>query len=183
MGAGRPRKPKELHEIEGTYRADRHGFESIQGDVLPTVPPPPKILSKLAKKEWNIVCAWLCERGILASTDLSLVAIYCNEVATYFECEQYVKKHGMTEDICKVIPAKKEGDDDKVIVTKVVVRPEVVRQREAAKLALQYAGQFGYTPSARMKLNLTKVKVATGLQKLKESANKPKPPKGGTIEI
>lgn len=174
MSGGRPPKPIELHEAEGTYRADRHNVTPVSGNLLTEPPPPPKTLSKLAKKEWEIVTAWMCQRNILAETDLSLIAVYCTEMATYFKCQKVIRKHGMTQDICKTVPAKKEGEKDTVIVTKIVVRPEVARQKEAAKLALQYATQFGYTPSARTKLNLGKVKVASGLQKLADRQSKPK---------
>ncbi len=167
MGAGRPNKPTELHKLEGTYRADRHGVTGVKADLLDSPPKPPKTLSKLGKMEWNTVVFWMWERGILAATDLTLIAIYCNEVATYFECQQVIRKEGYTIEYLNL-----NGDK------KVMIRPEVARQKEAAKLAIQYAGQFGYTPSARMKLNFGEVKIASKLAELKNYK-----PKGPVVEI
>ncbi len=163
MAGGRPPKPRELHELDGTYRADRHSVSSVSGSILSEPPPPPKTLSKLAKTEWIAVTSWMCSRGILSSTDLSLIGVYCNEVAVYYECQKVLTKQGYTVEYVNL-----KGDK------KVMIRPEVARQKEAAKLALQYATQFGYTPSARVKLNLGAVKVATGLDKLKDRQPKPK---------
>lgn len=164
MPGGRPPKPTEIHELEGTYRADRHSVAAVSGNLLSEPPKPPKSLSKKAKIEWVTVTSWMCERKILASTDLSLIAMYCNEVATYFQCQKIIRDKGYTLEI-----RNKDG-----FIVKAIVRPEVARQKEAAKLALQYATQFGYTPSARVKLNLGTVKIASKLQELKKNMPKPK---------
>lgn len=122
MPGGRPPKPTEIHELEGTYRADRHSANAVSGNLLSEPPDPPKSLSKLAKLEWVTVTTWMCERNILASTDLSLIAMYCNEVATYFQCQRIIRKQGMIVEYYH----PKTGP-------KLIVRPEVARQKEAAK--------------------------------------------------
>lgn len=170
MPGGRPPKPKDLHELDGTYRSDRHSVSAVSGSILSEPPPPPKGLSKLAKMEWITVTEWMCSRGILSATDLSLIGVYCNEVAVYYECQKVLTKCGYTVEYVNL-----KGDK------KIMIRPEVARQKEAAKLALQYATQFGYTPSARVKLNIGAVKVVTGLDKLK--GRQPNKAKDNVIDI
>lgn len=89
--AGRPRKPTELKKIEGTYRKDRD-IGQVDAEVLAEVPPPPNSLSATAKREWGIICTWLFAKNLLAHTDLSLLAMYCAEVARYFDLEKQIKR-------------------------------------------------------------------------------------------
>lgn len=65
MGAGRPRKPRELKVIEGSFRADRDGrTPPVQGGF----PAPPDVLSEAERQLWATFPrpAWIGATDVLA---------------------------------------------------------------------------------------------------------------------
>lgn len=141
MGPGRPAKPTAVKVLEGTYRPDRANANEVQPERLAEIPDPPEGLGEWGVREWGIVCRWLHNVGNLASTDLSLIAAYCNEVSNYWEYDAQVKKGA-------VIPIKnKDG-----LVIRVQKNPFTALRKDALDAALKLATQFGFTPAARTRL-------------------------------
>lgn len=62
----------------------------------PTAPERPTFLRGEARREWKRITAELDRLGLLASTDLAVLAMYCSAWGRYYEAEKMVKKHGMT---------------------------------------------------------------------------------------
>ena len=60
-----PRKPRHLHLLNGTYRADRHGTTPLR--VEPMDPAPPETLTKAEKLAWSELT--LACRPYLAQSD------------------------------------------------------------------------------------------------------------------
>lgn len=165
-------KPIEQHELEGTFRSDRHTGIGLTADTLLEIPKPPKNLPKEAKKEWNVVVQWLFSRGILSGTDLNLIAMYCNECATYWHCNKVIEKNGMMIELVDT-----RGN------TKYVTRAEVSVRDKALKNSLALAVQFGYTPVARTRLNLVGAKTANEFAKFAKNKPTAKSSVSGVVKI
>ena len=77
MAGGRPRKPRNLKVLAGTYRKDRdHGepdFPETDG-----AQPPEWLDGTDARDEWDRVVALLEANGVLTEADLTMLAHYCN---------------------------------------------------------------------------------------------------------
>ncbi|KAA9357224.1 phage terminase small subunit P27 family [Larkinella humicola] len=154
----RPPKPTAVKVLEGTYRKDRAIHDEVEPELLGDIPDPPDGLEELAVKEWYTVCRWLHSVGNLASTDLSLVAIYCNEIANYWEYDAIVKAKG------SVIVFKDEVGNP----SRVQANPYTALRKSSYDSAVRLAGQFGFTPSARSRIKAGKIeKPQSRLEKLK----------------
>ena len=136
MNTGRPPKPTAIKALQGTDRRDR----SLHGEVKPahvTMPTPPEWLSEYGQDEWYIQTGELEALKLLSQMDLSMLAIYCQQVGIY-----------------------RQAHNEMVGETLVVETPNGAYQpnallgiaNKAADLALKIAGQFGFTPSARTRL-------------------------------
>ncbi len=156
MGPGRPRKPTAVKVMEGTYRADRSIPDEVAPELLASIPDPPEGLGDWGCREWHTVCRWLHDVGNLASTDLSLLAMYCNEIDNYWQYDALVKSKGavfpIRDKTGQVINARRS--------------PYTVLRREAQEQALRLASQFGFTPAARTRMMMGPMpeKKPTGLR-------------------
>jgi len=137
MGKGRKSIPTKVKQIRGTFRQD----QSVTNEMIPSrvdgIPKPPTILVKEAATLWNETVKELYELDMLHGVDLPLLAAYCQEMATYFECSAYIQDKGKTYEDSHGNPH---------------TRPEVIIQRNSLDRALKLATQFGFTPSARCKI-------------------------------
>jgi P27 family predicted phage terminase small subunit len=79
-GIGRPRKPTEKHDRDGSLRQDRHGGRKNQpkADGVPT---PPDSLTVEAKAHWNQVVPALVESGVAKAIDAPALAAMCESWA------------------------------------------------------------------------------------------------------
>ncbi|MBO9612535.1 MAG: phage terminase small subunit P27 family [Dyadobacter sp.] len=141
MGPGRPRKPTAQKKLEGTARKDRANTNEIMPSTIEHPPSAPKYLSAAAKKEWKMACTELIKMGILANTDLALLSAYCNEMGSYIEACDVIRKEGM-------IMTFERGDGG----TYSQQHPAVGIKNAALSNALKIANQFGFTPAARARI-------------------------------
>ena len=70
------RKPDNVHRLNGTYRADKHGDPDTKPDWSTDVPVMPDYLDEYAQEEWNRVMEDAPE-GVLTKTDMIILAQYC----------------------------------------------------------------------------------------------------------
>lgn len=77
MPGGRPRKPDEVHILEGTFRPDRHGdpSASVVADGEPT---PPRHLKGEALAFWKDTVPGLVTRKVAAACDSAALACMCD---------------------------------------------------------------------------------------------------------
>lgn len=148
---GRKPLPTEIKRTRGTLRKHR----TTDGEMeLPTVnsdlPAPPEWLTDNGKAEWITVTSDLNKAGILAYADLSLVAMYCNEISTYIECQEQMAKMSTRVMVIK---------DDAGKVKYAQQLPYQKIANDCVEKALKLAAEFGLTPSARTRIGtLTKDK-------------------------
>jgi phage terminase small subunit len=84
MPAGRPRKPIELHEAEGTLRPDRQLKNTFMPSKLEYAPSAPQNLSTRAKRLWESFCMEFADKQMLYRVDLEIIAQYCYEMDQYW---------------------------------------------------------------------------------------------------
>ena len=90
MARGRPPKHPNLHLLQGTHRADRHGpaGQELVGIKLSKNLPPPDFLDEYAREQWGHVAPQLEALEILADVDAHLLAMYCSQLSIYRQCEK-----------------------------------------------------------------------------------------------
>ena len=115
---GRPPKPLKVHQIEGTWREDRHGIPSVASRTGDGLPAKPASLDAVATSLWEFVCterkdwlstsdgpalAALCEAWSLRAKALDILQADPTEkgtriaFATYHTiAEKLLAKFGMT---------------------------------------------------------------------------------------
>ncbi|MBO9614198.1 MAG: phage terminase small subunit P27 family [Dyadobacter sp.] len=131
-----------MKKLEGTYRQDRAVANEMMPSNLDYAPTPPSFLNAAAKKEWKSVCEELIELQMLHRVDLGLLAAYCSEMANYINAVRELKKKG------EVLTIKREDGSEYSMPS-----PWVAIKNSYLKNAQAIASQFGFTPSARTKIN------------------------------
>ncbi|MET7253455.1 phage terminase small subunit P27 family [Dyadobacter fermentans] len=152
--AGRPAKPTNQKIIDGTFRVDRAVENEMMPSTLESAPTAPKELSKAAKLEWDSVCQELLRLKMLHRVDLGLLAAYCIEMSTYLEETKKIKREG------SVITIQGKMGEYKM------PNPRVAIKNASLKNAQALANQFGFTPSARARINVPAGETESALQKL-----------------
>lgn len=148
---GRPNKPVELKKLEGTYRKDRDNgvlsFEKIE-----EIPKPPTHLSRMGKQIWKEITDILISVKILETIDIHMVAMLCEELATYYEMTRKLKK-------LKTYTYRNG-------LNNIVKRPEVAMRNQAMSNATTLMAQLGLTPSMRQKYGFTPEQAEETTQKI-----------------
>lgn len=143
MARGRKKTPTVLKEMMGTARADRLVDNEMTADLVLQLPEAPEFLSEIGTKEWYKITSQLFNLKMLHEVDLSLILAYCNEMATYIECEMKLKKIG------RVDTFKNTNGD----IVRTQAKPYVKMKNDALNNALKLAANFGITPSARANIS------------------------------
>ncbi len=138
---GRKKKPTELKKLEGTYQSCRELDNQFSPEKTEEIPTPMNLLNERALKEWGVVTSELESKNMLYGVDLSLLAAYCNEMATYWECQEVIRNEGYFDVSPNGLKVKKQ---------------EISTGRDALDRAIKLATQFGFTPSARTKISMPK---------------------------
>jgi P27 family predicted phage terminase small subunit len=140
-----PPTPKRTaeHQAAGTCRADRQ-------QLLPLTPgnppPPPKWLSKSAKRKWREVAERLAGAGVLTALDADALAAYVTAFITWRNSAELVAAEGETYGAANGL--KK-------------AHPAVGIMQAAAKEMLAWAGLLALTPAARQRLRVETPPPAT----------------------
>lgn len=142
MSAGRPRKPIENLQLEGTYRADRHkNVGDSKAIALPkdTVLEAPAQYSAKTKKCWEAIVPTLIVQGILSESDLPSLDLMFQSYEEFLKAKAAIKKFD------------KEHPD--------LLEKEVIDNRKKLNAWLsqsindfnKIAARFGIMPSERVK--------------------------------
>lgn len=143
MARGRKKTPTVLKEMMGTARTDRLVDNEMTADLVLQLPEAPEFLSEIGTKEWYKITSQLFNLKMLHEVDLSLILAYCNEMATYIECEMKLKEIG------RVDTFKNTNGD----IVRTQAKPYVKMKNDALNNALKLAANFGITPSARANIS------------------------------
>jgi len=71
-----PRKPDNVHRLNGTYKPDRHGDPDTKPEWSEEAPEMPDYLDDLGRAEWERVMRDT-PAGVLTKTDVTILTQYC----------------------------------------------------------------------------------------------------------
>ncbi len=131
-------KPTALRVIEGN-RGHRP-IAKNEPKPTPILPTRPAWLLPEAKREWSRVVAELAQMGILTLVDRAALAAYCQAYARAVEAERAIRKKGLTFTMKGYIQQ----------------RPEVAIANRAWQMVRAFASEFGFTPAARTRIQVSK---------------------------
>lgn len=139
-------KSVEEHQLQGTYRADRHGKPAKSGEVSPISPlakPPvcPSWLSKEAKAVWRQTVPSLFQQGRVCVLDTAILAAYCVAVAHLQDAEREL---GELKAKGEVVMTTARGG--------LKAHPLVAMAATGRRQVLQLSKDLGLTPASRARL-------------------------------
>jgi P27 family predicted phage terminase small subunit len=135
---GRIPKPTALKLLEGN--PGHRPLNRSEPKPRPIAPKCPTWLDADAKREWRRVAPELERLGLLTGIDMAALAAYCQ---SYSEWKRYTA----------VI--EKEGSTFTTDTGQIRARPEVAMGRKALADVRAWAIEFGLTPSARARMQIT----------------------------
>lgn len=139
MGRGRPKKPKALKRLNGTYREDRELEHPMDVDSITSAVEVPKSLDRdEARNLWGMLTTKFSNLGMLSELDLPLLEVMCKEYQRYLDYEDEIEKKG---DV--VILKNKSGHKYPK------ENPYLKLREKALNRFVQIACKFGLTPSDR----------------------------------
>lgn len=160
MPAGRPPKPTALKLL--------HGNPGKR--ALPTHEPKPSAshierpswLKDAGYRIWKQIAPQLEAMGVLTDADPHALALLCDAYSEYLEARAVVRAQGLTFQHVKVVGTKKNeaGEEEPILSVMVRQRPEVAIASDAWKRVSAMMQQFGMTPSARTKVQVTQAEEA-----------------------
>lgn len=157
------RGPQPLSAAElakrGSWRAKKRAKEEASAPQPPQVPDGlgrgvpsiPRHLSKQAREIWNRVVPDIDAMGLLTTADGGQLAEYCTTLATVYRLQKHLEKHGFSYEV--------HAPSGTLLSYR--KRPEVSQLREAQGRVDRLAQQFGLTPVARSRVEVTAAYTST----------------------
>lgn len=141
---GRPRIPTALKEKKGTKQNTRERRPLTLSKVvqLEALPEAPEWLGEEGKRQWRVLTEQIDRMGIAAKVDTLALASACHEWERYVAMRRETAAHSPYYAI--------KGDDGEVKSWQ--PHPAHYIGNDHLKNFMAIAAQFGFTPSARMKL-------------------------------
>ena len=140
---GPPPKPTALRIAEGNPGKRR--LPENEPKPRGGVPRCPNWLSTEAKKVWKRTIPELKRMGVVAFVDGDALTAYCQAYARWKTAEEFLDKHGM------VYPIR----DERGQVRCMQQFPQVAIARSMMQLLKAFAQEFGLTPSARTRIEIS----------------------------
>lgn len=147
--AGRRPLPKEIKEAKGTFREDRHKYETVNVPKALTLETPTE-LNDWGLKLWNVISEDFLRIGLVGRVDAGSLFALCNEFGTYCHADSLIKERGLEidEDIYTT-----KGE---LCGTRKVPNPLLKTRNEAFKNYNSMCSKFGITPVDRVRLSAPK---------------------------
>ncbi len=141
MAGGRPRKPKEVLELQGTARVDRINKDRVVLDIVTYVPPVPGgyAMNDFEKQNYFEVCELLMSVGLLTLADLSAIITYVKTLNIQREAFSELENRGVF--VMQDNGQYKESRAVNVVAT-------------CTKALKDFWGRFGFTPADRERLSM-----------------------------
>lgn len=146
MIAGRKPKPTHLKLVTGNPGKRTIKPDAIQPPARSRVLAPPEHLSREAKNEWKRLAPMLTKLGILSDLDRASFAAYCQAYGRWKAAEDSLADLARKDD---------SGMGAMLVTTKAgntIQNPLVGVANRAMDMMVKYAAEFGFTPSARTRV-------------------------------
>ncbi len=136
---GRKPKPTRFKLLTGNPGKRPLNEREPQPPLPPSLPAPPKHLSRDARKEWNLVGSILLRMRVLSEVDLSALAAYATIYGRWQEAERDITRKGI---MVRPAPGSKM----------LVQNPMLAVANKCLQQMVQFLGEFGLTPSSRTRI-------------------------------
>jgi P27 family predicted phage terminase small subunit len=131
--------PTAILNARGSWRGKKNKDEPVMDATAPQCP---DWLDAQAKAYWAEIAPMLSEGKVLRRIDRAALARYCQLLARWRRCEEFIAKHGDT------YPIK----DDAGHVKGVKEFPQVRRASDLSAQLCRLEAEFGMTPSSRSRV-------------------------------
>ena len=150
MARGRKPKPTALKRLAGN--PGRRPLNEAEPTPRPVAPKKPPHLTGLAGRTWKWLCEILGGMGILASSDVALMTLYCDTWQEYVDTRKAVKKYGLV----MVSPKTKMP----------FINPYANAEAMLKKQLLSCLGELGLSPSSRSRIHTSTPAEPAGVERL-----------------
>lgn len=151
---GRPRVPREVKVIRGTFRKDRNPEHEMEPSKVPEVPKPPSYLGKYAKKLWKQLAPELYDAGILTVVDLPALEMCCDAYGQFRELRDAIHRP-LDPDTGK---KGKRTLAEYMLGQNSQTMPEYTNMKSAFQTFKSYLTEFGFTPASRNRIEIPEPK-------------------------
>jgi P27 family predicted phage terminase small subunit len=162
---GNARKSRARHELDGTFRKDRHADlrnpEPSQGQ-----PDRPDGLTQAEQDEWERMMWRLSDMRTLYKVDMAAVYQYCR---LYGETERVAEQQAEAKASVEILEANigdVTGSDlvqvfGQIVILRKLIAKATDQLRQGRMAIRQYLGEFGLTPASRGRIKLPARQDAT----------------------
>jgi len=141
MSKGRKKIPDQVKKLRGTDQPSRmSGSDSIA--PFPVLPKPPVMLNKHGVKVFKTLGQYLLNIGLLNEMNLMMFSSLCREYGIYWEAEENMK----------TLESRYKTFTDKLGNKKTEITAIHMISKEALKLSMKIAVEFGLTPASISKI-------------------------------
>lgn len=105
-------------------------------------PPPPDILSPVAKKHWKVIARQLFDANIMTNLDIDALTIYCEAYSRWVQAGEAIQKEGVI--------IKQKSHDGSVEYLK--ANPYMQIQQKSFDQMKAILTEFGMSPSSRTRV-------------------------------
>ncbi len=157
-GRGVNRKSRANHELEGTFRKDRHA-DLVSPEPTTGPPEPPGPLDDLGQQTWARMMWSFEDMGMLHKVDAEAVYAYCQlwSETEHVKAQQEEARAGLRvlEDNLSDVQA----EDKVALFTHIVTLHKTISKctdqlRQGRMAVRQYLVEFGLTPASRSRIRL-----------------------------
>ena len=142
---GRPVKPTEIKQMQGTLRKHREIDNAIKPTIALTLTEPSE-LNEWGKLLWVSICEEYLKIGLITKVDTGSLLALCNEYGTYCESDDIVKAKGL--EVEEEIYSQK----GELVGVKTIANPMLKVRNDALKNYIKLATEFGLTPASRTRI-------------------------------
>ena len=164
MSGGRPTKPAELKNLQGTSRKDRQisSLEVMKFDDITQLKAirVDGLHSAKSKQIFNATANILITNRMLAPQDIDKLIIYANAMALVKTCSKEIKGKIFTE------THDKEGN-----INGYTQNPHIKLFKEMSEIVDKIGSEFGFDPLSRMKIKSTPEEKEDEFAKLQREFN------------
>lgn len=136
---GRKPKPTRFKLLTGNAGKRALNEREPQPSLPPSLPKPPKHLSREGRKEWSRVGGFLLRSRVLTEADLTALSAYATVYGRWMAAEREIKRKGILV---------RAGPSSKIRVQ----NPMLSVANKAFQQMSQLLSEFGLTPSSRTRI-------------------------------
>jgi len=152
-------RPTALKKLQGNPGKRALPANEPKPKTSKSAPRAPSYLSKPAQKEWRRISKELHTLGLLTKVDIPALAAYCQCFATWVDANEKIQKHGVLIKAQSGFPMQS---------------PYLAIANKAMVEMRKWLVEFGMTPSARSRVEVSSDDEADPMEEFLKSGGKPK---------